>query len=481
MGAVPVRLLALFLLACGVASIGASTGTTAEAPVVSASAYAVQVNIPGQPGVSAGASTAPSDVTTSAGDTFAYPADASAVKTGGLSSSAFADATTAQGVSDVLGVSLFNGEITAESVAARAKASSTVSDAVGSAVTNLVLLGQGVTPAPNQRFPLGDWGYAITLELTAEAPVADDTRNARAAVTALRVVLLADHGGLPVGTDILIGHAEASSSTTLSVLAPPPAEQVKPAKTGRPAGVPPHKRKKKPLPKPPEPDTGGPESVFKLPPTDVSAPLSPDGYVFPIYGPSSFTDTFGSPRAGVGWHHGEDIFAPLGAPLLAVADGTVFSVGWNELGGYRLWLRDHQGNQFYYAHLSAYSPLAVDGREVRAGAVLGFVGNTGDAQSTPYHLHFEIHPVGLLPMGYDGVVNSFPYLSAWRRLEDISFAAGRGWAPPVPPSATAPRPGALLLGSTDISSASGLEPGSLERALVAPVSAEGDGALIRSG
>jgi murein DD-endopeptidase MepM/ murein hydrolase activator NlpD len=348
-------------------------------------------------------------------------------------------------------------------------------------VTNLVLLGQGVTPAPNQRFPLGDWGYAITLELTAEAPVADDTRNARAAVTALRVVLLADHGGLPVGTDILIGHAEASSSTPLSVLAPPPAEQVKPAKTGRPAGVPPHKKKKKPLPKPPEPDTGGPESVFKLPPTDVSAPLSPDGYVFPIYGPSSFTDTFGSPRAGVGWHHGEDIFAPLGAPLLAVADGTVFSVGWNELGGYRLWLRDHQGNQFYYAHLSAYSPLAMDGREVRAGAVLGFVGNTGDAQSTPYHLHFEIHPVGLLPMGYDGVVNSFPYLSAWRRLEDISFAAGRGWAPPVPPSATAPRPGALLLGSTDISSASGLEPGSLERALVAPVSAEGDGALIRSG
>ena len=76
-------------------------------------------------------------------------------------------------MSDVLGISLFNGEITADSVAARAKASATVSDAVGSAVTNLVLLGQGVTPVANQRFPLGDWGYAVTLELTAEAPVAD--------------------------------------------------------------------------------------------------------------------------------------------------------------------------------------------------------------------------------------------------------------------------------------------------------------------
>ena len=159
--------------------------------------------------------------------------------------------------------------------------------------------------------------------------------------------------------------------------------------------------------------------------------------------------------------------------LLAVADGTVFSVGWNDRGGYRLWLRDRQGNQFYYAHLSAYSPLALDGNEVRAGAVIGFAGNTGDAQGTPYHLHFEIHPVGLLPMGYDGVVNPFPYLNAWRRLEDVSFAAGRGWAPPIPSNATAPRPGALLLGSTDISSASGLEPGSLERALVAPVSAQG--------
>jgi hypothetical protein len=107
------------------------------------------------------------------------------------------------------------------------------------------------------------------------------------------------------------------------------------------------------------------------------------------------------------------------------------------VGGYRFWLRDRQGNQFYYAHLSAYSPLAVNGRDVKAGDVIGFLGNTGDAQGTPYHLHFEIHPVALLPMGYDGVVNPFAYLSAWRRLDDVSFAASRGWAPPVPANATA--------------------------------------------
>ena len=476
------RLFAFGILAFTLGTVGTSAGTTAEAPVVSAGSFAARVIVPGQPEVVVGGVTAPGTVTAGAADAFVYPADGSAVRTGALSASVSAQGAAAQAVSDVLAVSLFNGEITAESVAARAKASATAFDAVGSAVTNLVLLGQGVTPVANQRFPLADWGYATTLESTAEAPVADSTRNARATVTALRVVLLADHGGLPAGTDILIGHAEAAASTPIVTetvtTAPPPARPPKPRK---PVPVSPKKPKPKPLPKPPEPETGTPSSVFKLPPTDVSAPLSPEGYVFPVYGPSSFTDTFGAPRAGTVWHHGEDIFAPLGAPLLAVADGTIFSVGWQERGGFRLWLRDREGNQFYYAHLSAFSPLARNGNEVRAGAVIGFVGNTGDAQSTPYHLHFEIHPVGLLPMGYDGVVNASPYLSAWRRLEDIVFAAGRGWAPPVPPNATAPRPGALLLGSRDISSASGLEPGSLERALVAPVSSEGDGALLRSG
>jgi len=200
-----------------------------------------------------------------------------------------------------------------------------------------------------------------------------------------------------------------------------------------------------------------------------------------MYGDASYSDTYGAARASTGWHHGTDIFAPLGAPVLAVADGTLFSVGWNDVGGFRLWLRDRYGNQFYYAHLAAYSAIAVNGAEVRAGQVVGFNGNTGDAQGTPYHLHFEIHPVSLLSMGYDGSINPTTWLHAVRRLEDVSLAAGRSWAPPVPARTQAPRPGAFLLGASDISSASGLDPGSLQRALVAPAAAEGDGALLRSG
>jgi murein DD-endopeptidase MepM/ murein hydrolase activator NlpD len=477
------RLIALLLIAGALAAAATGAGAPSQPAVVSAGAHGISILVPGQPASVAAESSAPGAAPTGVADGFVFPADGSLVRTGALSSSVASRDTGnvgAQGVSDVLGVTLFSGEVTAESVAARAKASAIGADAAGSNVANLVVFGSPVAATPNLRVALGDWGYLIVLEQVADAPVADGTRNARGAVNALHVVLTADHAGLPAGTEILVGHAEAAASTsadTSTATQPATTASEKPSQ-GPGAPV----KTTKPLPKPPEPGVlpSKPGSVFRIPPTDVSAPLSPKGYVFPVYGSSSFTDTFKAPRAGVGWHHGEDIFAPLGAPLLAVADGTVFSVGWNDLGGYRLWLRDRQGNQFYYAHLSAFSPLAVDGNEVKAGDVVGFVGNTGDAQTTPYHLHFEIHPVGLLPLGYDGVVNPFPYLSAWRRLQDVTFAAGRGWAPPVPSNATAPRPAAILLGSTDISSASGLDPSSLDRALTAPVS-QGDGATLGAG
>jgi murein DD-endopeptidase MepM/ murein hydrolase activator NlpD len=196
----------------------------------------------------------------------------------------------------------------------------------------------------------------------------------------------------------------------------------------------------------------------------VKPELTSGGYVFPVWGPSSFSDDFGAPRADVAWHHGNDIFAPLGAPVLAVADGTVFLVGWNDLGGNRFWLRDRHGNEFYYAHLSAYSPLAVNGAHVRAGDVIGFVGNTGDAVGTPTHLHFEIHPVGLLGLGYDGVVDPYPFLLAWKRLADAPFASS-GWPGRAGP---APKPGAVLLEADDISATSGLDAEALAGVLAMP-------------
>ena len=137
-------------------------------------------------------------------------------------------------------------------------------------------------------------------------------------------------------------------------------------------------------------------------------PTAPE--VFPVVGGASFTNDWGGPRPGGRTHQGIDLFATTGTPIVAISDGTLFKVGWNAVGGWRFWLRDRWGNEFYHAHLSAFAPAAKEGATVKAGTVIGFVGNTGDARTTPPHLHFEIHPAGGDP------VPPFPYVSAWPRV-----------------------------------------------------------------
>jgi hypothetical protein len=61
---------------------------------------------------------------------------------------------------------------------------------------------------------------------------------------------------------------------------------------------------------------------------------------------------------------------------------------------------------------------------------------------------------------------------------DVRFVAGAGWVPALGAGARAPSPGAYLLSSTDISSANGLDPGSLRRAMAKPVSVEETGAAV---
>ena len=455
--ALGLALLVVFSMGSATAS-PAATGTAARA-------FGVQVAVPGQAGASTGVVTAPPDAA-AAGGAFAYPADGSVVSAGSVTSGAFAtpgSSATASASAQVSTLSIFGGDVTVASITAKTKASANSrgsgADSAGSVVSGLVIQGQAVAPGPGAQFALGDWGYALTLQTGTTSLDSKDTKGSRAFVTALQVRLTADHYGLPAGTEVMVGYTESAASADIEAK---PARKPKRVTRSPKRKAPADKKKVK------GPGVAPEKPGFEIrPPPDVTPSLTAGGYVFPVYGPCSFGDTFGAPRGDIasGWHHGEDIFAPLGAPLLAVADGTVFSVGWNDIGGYRLWLRDHEGNEFYYAHLSAFSPFAVNGRQVKAGTVLGFVGNTGDAATTPYHVHFEIHPVGMLFMGYDGAVRAHPYLTAWRRLEDLEFAKVAGWAPPVSPTSTAPKPGAILLSSTDISTADGLDPGSLERAL----------------
>ena len=448
--------LALTLLAT--ASAGASDARWTAVGGATARAYGIRVVVPGQAGGATPTVSAPPDAVQFSGG-FSY-GDAGTVSTGSANASVSATAGTtasATASAEVSSLSLFNGEITASSVVAHASATahpgSATGDDNGTSVTGLVALGQPV--AGGGSASLADWGSLNTVEVGSTGSTATGYHGF---VTALDIHLTADHGGLPAGTSILVGYAEVAAQA-----APPPPTPTTPAPKRKPTPSGGSSAAQGPKVTPPEP---GPIPGVQQPP-NITPPLKTQGgYVFPVYGPSSFTDTFGAGRGDVsgGWHHGDDIFAPIGAPVLAVASGTVFSVGWNAVGGNRLWLRDSQGNEFYFAHLSAYTPLAVNGNQVNAGDVLGFVGNTGDAQGTPYHLHFEIHPLELLGMGYDGAVDPTTYLTAWKHLQDVSFAGGTAWAP-FRHTSQAPKPGAILISASDISVADGLDPGSLQRVM----------------
>ncbi|MDN3595664.1 M23 family metallopeptidase [Zunongwangia endophytica] len=93
-------------------------------------------------------------------------------------------------------------------------------------------------------------------------------------------------------------------------------------------------------------------------------------------------------------HEGIDIFADRGTPAIAATNGRIGFTGEKGLGGKQVWLRDtKRGQSLYYAHLDS---ISVASGNVKAGDTLGFVGNTGNARTTPPHLHFGIYKRGAI-------------------------------------------------------------------------------------
>lgn len=128
-------------------------------------------------------------------------------------------------------------------------------------------------------------------------------------------------------------------------------------------------------------------------------------WVCPVAGPFTHYRDWRAPRAYGGWHKGNDLFAPRRTPLVATESGWVIHK-FNRVGGNSVHITADSGNYYYYTHLDSYDNVGpAGGHWLEAGTVVGYLGNTGNAITTPPHLHFEFH-LG----GKGNYVDPYPYI-----------------------------------------------------------------------
>jgi len=128
-------------------------------------------------------------------------------------------------------------------------------------------------------------------------------------------------------------------------------------------------------------------------------------------------DTWDDPRDnGQRAHHGTDIAAPANTPVRAAAPGTVEKLFVSAAGGTTLYVRSpDKAWTYYYAHLASYAPGLHEGQVVQAGALLGYVGDTGNAGTGNFHLHFGLARTTPDQHWYEGVdIDPYPYLAGRR-------------------------------------------------------------------
>jgi Peptidase family M23 len=148
--------------------------------------------------------------------------------------------------------------------------------------------------------------------------------------------------------------------------------------------------------------------------------------LFPVAGATTYTDDFGQPRAG-GTHQGNDLLAAKKTPVIAVEAGKIEFWTTSASAGCMLYLYGASGTMYEYIHLNndlttrndnrgkcvagtAYAPGLKNGAHVSAGQMIGYVGDSGDANGIHPHLHFEVHPGG------GAAVSPYPYLQAAQHL-----------------------------------------------------------------
>ena len=135
----------------------------------------------------------------------------------------------------------------------------------------------------------------------------------------------------------------------------------------------------------------------------------------PVLGvkPLQLSDTFNDKRGGIRRHEALDIPAPRGTPVIAVDDGRIAKLFRSIPGGLTIYHFD-PGEKFayYYAHLDGYAAGLAEGKPLKRGEVIGYVGSTGNANEENPHLHFAIFELGPEKRWWKGTaINPYPLLT----------------------------------------------------------------------
>ncbi len=132
------------------------------------------------------------------------------------------------------------------------------------------------------------------------------------------------------------------------------------------------------------------------PPTVLAMPVA-------ALAPRALKDTWHAARGASRRHEGIDIFAAKGTPVLAATEGIVLRLEETPVGGKVVWVLGPAGHHHYYAHLDQFATVRA-GDRILAGTLLGYVGNTGNAKTTPPHLHYGVY-------ADQGAINPYPLLT----------------------------------------------------------------------
>jgi murein DD-endopeptidase MepM/ murein hydrolase activator NlpD len=181
-------------------------------------------------------------------------------------------------------------------------------------------------------------------------------------------------------------------------------------------------------PAPMQPSHGSPDSPARMPPAAATSalaaaaatpsptqPATPNALLIPVAGvrAAQLTDTFNDSRDGTRRHEALDIMAARGTPVLAASDGTVAKLFTSVPGGLTIYEFDPTSTYaYYYAHLDHYAPGLAEGKAIKRGDLIAYVGSTGNASADAPHLHFAIFVLGPEKQWWKGTaIDPYPLLA----------------------------------------------------------------------